>query len=310
VTYDHTEPTSTITSPSSGYITNTTPEIIGYTEDTYSVDYVVLSYTTYNEGQCGTEWTELATLTNENKETLRYDWSYNDWSLEDGIYCIKAQGTDLAENTEETAVIENITYDKTAPQITLLEIIITGLLSVTAEDITSGTKKIEVRIGEDGEWLDYEEGMNLNDLVNNEPGTYKIYVRVTDNAGNVIEDHRFFTIPSPPPTTAKDVLGAIITPQPVQASEPQDTILGQSTGTGGYVYAQTTDGEEETEEEEETDDTEVEEEKDVKGTEDENDVEEEQEGRPWWVYPLIILPLLLLFIILWKRRKEDEEPQY
>jgi hypothetical protein len=152
--------------------------------------------------------------------------------------------------------------------------------------------------------------MSLRDLVNNEPGTYKIYVRLIDAAGNTTTPHyTFFTIPAPTPTTAEEVLGAIIapfTPQPTQAA-----------GTGGYLYAQTTT-EEETEEEEEADDTEVEdtedvedeEEKDVKGTEDENDVEEEQEGRPWWIYPLIILPLLLLFIILWKRRKEDEEPQY
>ena len=87
-------------------------------------------------------------------------------------------------------------------------------------------------------------------------------------------------------------------------------------GTGGYLYAQTTNGEEETEEEiddTEVEDTEdVEEDKDVKGTEDENGEQEPTEEQPtkWWVYPLVILPVLAIFLILWKRRKEDNEPQF
>jgi hypothetical protein len=312
ITVDETDPASTITSPSDGHITNETPVIEGETTDNFSVDYVVLSYATYNPDTdlCGDTWTQLATLDNPGNSSP-FNWVYDeeDWGLEDGIYCIKAQGTDLAGNTEQSAILKNLVYDKTPPTIKLIDII-TDLLLVDAEDNLSGTKEIQIRIGEDGKWQIYEEGMSLRDLVNNEPGTYKIYVRLIDAAGNTTTPHyTFFTIPAPTPTTAEEVLGAIIapfTPQPTQAA-----------GTGGYLYAQTTT-EEETEEEEEADDTEVEdtedvedeEEKDVKGTEDENDVEEEQEGRPWWIYPLIILPLLLLFIILWKRRKEDEEPQY
>jgi len=294
--------------------TNETPEIVGNTEDTYSVDQVVLSYTTYDEGQCGTEWTELITLEN-TEEDLPFDWSYDGWNLEDGNYCIKAQGTDLAENEENTAIVENVIYDTTAPTISLMDII-TGLLSVTSEDILSGKASVEVKIDGVTDWEPYTEEMNLNDLVNNEPGTYTVYVKVTDNAGNVTEDSTFFTIPSPTPTTVEEVLGAVASPKPAQASGTQDPVYAQATGTGGPIYTQSAETETDLEidipEDEDTGGEERETE--VKGTEDDSDEEvlgeEDQEGRPWWIYPLIILPLLLLFIILWKRRKEDEQPQY
>ena len=303
---DSVAPTSTITTPSSGYITNEEPEIIGYTEDTYSVDKVVLSYTDYDTDtqQCGTDWTELTTITNNDKELLPFDWSYSEWNLEDGAYCIKAQGTDLAGNEENTAIIENVIYDTTPPQITLLDLVLGVLRDVDANDPLSGIAKIEVST-DNLTWQDYTSDLDLNDLVGNQPGTYTIYIRVTDKAGNITTETVTFTIPSPTPTTtptAGDILGVTspLNPTPVQASY----------GIGGYTLAQTdeqdTEQEEITEEEIVTQDNNPE----VKGEEDNEEQDGEEGETKWWIYPLVILPILAIFLILWKRRKEDNEPQF
>jgi hypothetical protein len=105
---------------------------------------------------------------------------------------------------------------------------------------------------------------------------------------------------------------------PTTGPTPTPPLTQSSLGTGGYLYAQTTEGEGESEPETENDVEDTEEDKEEEQeTEDEDgevkaaeDEPEEETGRPWWIYPLIILPLLLLFIILWKRRKEEEEEQY
>lgn len=307
VVVDNTPPETTITTPSSGYITNEEPEIIGYTEDGYSVDKVVLSYTDYNTdtSQCGDTWTELTTINNPDKETLPFDWSYDEWTLEDGAYCIKAQGTDLAGNEEHTAIIENVIYDTTPPKITLLDLVL-GILNVTADDLLSGQDKIEVSPG-NGIWELYAPDMDLNDLVGNQPGTYTIYVRVTDKAGNTTVQSTSFTIPSPTPTTTQtggEILGVTspLNPTPVEAF-----------GTGGYTIAQT-EGENKEEEEAQKEEKGTEDNPGVKGEEDTEAVNTEEEiegeGIKWWVYPLVILPILAIFLILWKRRKEENEPQF
>ena len=315
-------PTSIITTPSSGYITNEEPEIIGYTEDIYSVDKVVLSYTNYDTAtsQCGTEWIELTTIDNPDKETDidPFDWSYNEWNLEDGIYCIKAQATDLAGNEEQTAVVENVTYDTTPPE----KVIITAdqmlgiLKDVTASDSLSGVQKIEIS-ADNIKWVEYILGtdVDLNDLVGNQPGTHTIYIRVTDNAGNTKTETVIFTIPSPAPTTTEtgeDVLG-LATEDKDESSSKLTPV--QALGTGGYLPLSQTDlldtEEQQTPEEETiTEDTTA-----VKGEEDNNkepikeDVTPEENTTKWWIYPLVILPLLAIFLILWKRRKEDNQPQ-
>ena len=220
VTYDKTAPRSTITSPSSGYITKETPEIIGNTTDGYSVDKVVLSYTDYNMEtlQCGETWTELKTIENQNKEIVPFDWSYNEWTLGDGFYCIKVSATDIAGNIEQDTYISSLTYDSTAPSITVFNIV-SDILNISANDLLSGTDKVEVKIN-DGEWISYTTDMNLNTILNNTPGTYTIYVKVTDKAGNTTEGSTTYTIPQPAPaqapaqtpaTTGGAVLGATTT---------------------------------------------------------------------------------------------------
>jgi len=218
VTYDKTAPRSIITSLSSGYITKETPEIIGNTTDGYSVDKVVLSYTDYNMEtlQCGETWTELKTIENQNNEIVPFDWSYNEWTLGDGFYCIKVSATDIAGNIEQDTYISSLTYDSTPPSITVFNID-SGTLNISANDLLSGTDKIQVSTGNEV-WKDYTPGMNINDLIGTQPGTYTIYVKVTDKAGNTTEDSMEYTIPQPAPaptqipaTTGGAVLGATTT---------------------------------------------------------------------------------------------------
>jgi hypothetical protein len=163
-------------------------------------------------------------------------------------------------------------------------------------------------------WVEYTPDMNLNDLVGNQPGTYTIHIRVTDKAGNTTIESTTFTIPSPAPTTTdtgEDILGAKdespLKPPPVKAYNPPP-------GTGGYLLSQTDllDTEEQQTPEEETiteDNTAVKGEEDNNGEPINQEQTAEEKTTKWWIYPLVILPLLAIFLILWKRRKEDNQPQ-
>ena len=302
-------PISTITSLSDGFITNQQMKIEGTTTDDHSVLQVALSYTRYNTETelCEKEWIEIERI--ENTEVkLPFNWSRDAWSPEDGIYCIKAQGTDLAGNIENTSIIKNIIYDTEKPEISLVNLINGVLGEITADGGLSGLESIKVKVGY-GEWEDYKEGMNLNDMANRTPGTYTVYIKVTDKAGNESETQRTFIIPAPFSDTLGEVLGAFtepFTPQPVQAQT--------KTSATTQLLAQSTQEEELPEKEEVEVETEVQEEtediqpKEVK-SEDEEEEEEKKGGIKWWVYILILLPLLFFFFILYKRRKEEEEKQ-
>ncbi|NLB11940.1 hypothetical protein GX830_00995, partial [Candidatus Dojkabacteria bacterium] len=115
---DNTSPSSTITSPSNEFITNQKMNIKGNTSDNHFVNKVTISYTNWSskEEDCNYEnWKELVVL--ENTEVkLPFNWARDAWSPEDGIYCIKAQGTDLAGNIENTSIIKNIIYDTEKPE--------------------------------------------------------------------------------------------------------------------------------------------------------------------------------------------------
>lgn len=264
----------------------------------------VITLGTYNS----TDWTnqDIVVTASTNEGTLN---TTSHTFTENGSFDFIA--TDKAGNiTTETVIITNI--DKTPPTISP-NISNDGVLTVTSSDTLSGIKSVEVQIN-NGEWETYTSEMNLYELVSNVPGTYTVSVKVTDNAGNVQEANDSFIIPSPTPATTdtgEDILGtkdkSPLKPTPVTASNPP-------LGTGGYTLAQTdeqdTDEEEITEEETTTQDA-----PEVKGEEDneeQNGEEEPTEEQPtkWWVYPLVILPVLAIFLILWKRRKEDNEPQF
>ena len=64
------------------------------------------------------------------------------------------------------------------------------------------TKSIEFKI-DDGDFKEYSEDLNLKDLVENIPGKYIVYVRVSDVAGNENVQKSEFEIEE-----SGDVLGA------------------------------------------------------------------------------------------------------
>jgi len=181
---------------------NESPESGPYTI-TYDSTPPVITLDTYN-----TDWTnqDITVNASTNEGTLNSD---SHTFTENGSFDFIA--TDRAGNsTTKTVTITNI--DKTNPTVDSISIS-NGLLTVTSTDTHSGVKSVEVKI-DDGEWISYTTDMNLNTILNNTPGTYTIYVKVTDKAGNPTEDSMEYTIPqpAPAPTTAQEaVLGATTT---------------------------------------------------------------------------------------------------
>ncbi|HQI92647.1 MAG TPA: SdrD B-like domain-containing protein [Candidatus Dojkabacteria bacterium] len=143
---------------------------------------------------------------------------------------------DTLGNEEKSPSLYAVTYDTTPPQITLLDLVLGVLKNVTASD-SSGVEKIEVS-KDKITWEDYTSEMDLNDLVGNQPGTYTIYVRVTDKAGNQTVSPVTFTIPQPATTPGGQTLGA----------RTQRTVLA-TTSTLTEETTETTTEEEITEEE-------------------------------------------------------------
>ncbi len=189
ITVDNQAPISTITSPADGYATNETIQIAGYTEDAFSVDYVILSSAIYAEGECGT-FSEFA---RETSLTTPYNWTHP-WTPTEGAYCIKAQGVDLAGNVETTYIVKGVVYDTTKPVATFS--IKNTTLNLTKEDSLSGIENTQVKVV-GGNYVDYTPGMDLKTLVNNVPGTYIIIIKVVDRAGNEYLGTGSFTIQAP-----------------------------------------------------------------------------------------------------------------
>jgi fibronectin type 3 domain-containing protein len=331
LTIDSETPTTSITSPTNSHISKAPLNISGYSTDNYTLDTVSIYYTTYDTETeiCNEEWLQLTTKEILDKETEPFNWSHYEYSLEDGTYCLKAQSKDLAENTEDlelAPLVANIMYDTTRPVIGAINISENRILeSISTSDNLSGIKNTEMRIGALTQWTTYVPGEALDPLVNNEPGTYTLYIRATDNAGNEEVKSTNFTIPEPP------------APQ-----EPDEPVLGAntSTTTNNTETETKTNTEENTEEPppiqkpEEENTNEVPEENEILEMDNDpmlmeqtdmntnnypldytsGDVKgestEDKDNSMLWISLVIIIPLLIIFIALLTRKDEEKEQTF
>jgi hypothetical protein len=190
VTVDNTAPITTLEDISYTY-TNQPILIEGRSEDALSdINYVDLLYSEAGQNN----WQPLARLDNSNDNTL-FVWNYS-WKPDDeGTYDIKAEAMDIVGNQENSPEIYAVTYDTTPPSITLFDVI-SNLLSINSEDNLSEPNTVEVKVDNE-EWQTYTSNINMTDLVGNEPGTYTIYIRVTDQAKNISEGSITYIIPEP-----------------------------------------------------------------------------------------------------------------
>ena len=113
---DGAAPVSTIDSPEEGLITNESIEISGNSSDGTG-DTVLYVKLFYRASDSEDEWTEIPDSQRDNEnEDEPYEWSFT-WTPEaDGIYDIKAEATDDAQNSEESPTVTGIVYDTTTPE--------------------------------------------------------------------------------------------------------------------------------------------------------------------------------------------------
>lgn len=119
VIIDTLAPESSIASPSADQVFSSELIIVGNTTDVNGVSFVDLSYTDYTveTDTCGETYTSIDTITADG--STDYDWSLPWTPPAEGRYCIKAAGTDVAGNVEHSAIVKNVIFDKTIPEITL-----------------------------------------------------------------------------------------------------------------------------------------------------------------------------------------------
>jgi len=123
-TVDTQAPVSSFSSPVDGSFWNTSIDIQGSSTDVpdTTVDYVRLFYRESVEEDEDFVWIEIDTVENTEGDEP-FNWNYS-WEPADGegIYDIMAEATDTAGNTEESPVVEEVTYDVTEPSVTDISI--------------------------------------------------------------------------------------------------------------------------------------------------------------------------------------------
>ena len=202
VTVDNTKPNSVIEDPSSPDYFNEPIMISGQTTDFIGVDEVTLSYTTYDPDTdtCGTIYTSIETIDNV-LDNSPFNWSLSiPWTPPDeGNYCIKASGKDLVGNIEDSAIVKNVVYDITNPEIAWTkpakDTIISGttvILSVATDNL-SGVDSVTYYYQRDGEVgykiiiktsSPYEASWDTTGLALD---NYNLKAVATDKAGNSVE---------------------------------------------------------------------------------------------------------------------------
>jgi hypothetical protein len=243
--------------------------------------------------------------------------------LPEGTYEISYYATDKAGNASTTQTF-TVTIQNNAPTITIdqadIEVTAGSSAITLTTTVTSGNSPFTYLWTEDCTGTDAQTTFDPTTA-----GEYTCTVTVTDADGDTSTDSVDITVGAVEEnentgevlgvTTGDGSTGGLSDGTAPSSKQPPTKTYIPASGTGGYLYSQTdlldTDEQQTPEEETTTQDNTA-----VKGEEDNNEQPTNQEQTPeeettkWWIYPLVILPLLAIFLILWKRRKEDNQPQF
>ncbi|NCN87805.1 MAG: hypothetical protein GW941_02825, partial [Candidatus Pacebacteria bacterium] len=133
VTLDQVAPVTTLTSPADEFTSNGGIQIQGSSTDSNKVSEVNLYYSEADQDN----WQLITKLTNSgNDEPFSFDHTWT--PSEEGIYDIKAAGTDTAGNVEHSAYAYGIVYDVSAPVIPTWGTVYKGHGVVAENEISCG----------------------------------------------------------------------------------------------------------------------------------------------------------------------------
>lgn len=119
IVVDSVAPVSVISSPNEDSDFEDAITISGTTTDLNGVASTTLAYAVFHPGEgdaagyCDESYTNITTLDNASHSTS-FEWSTVWTPADDGAYCIKAHGLDLAGNAEASPKVANVRYKKPA----------------------------------------------------------------------------------------------------------------------------------------------------------------------------------------------------
>ncbi len=176
---DSTPPQSTFTSPQDGSFWGT--DGVSINGSSTDVPDTTVDYVTFWASLTGEEdWFQIDEIENEDEDEPFY-WSFTWFPDEEGTYDILAEATDTAGNVENSPVVEEVTYDVTAPtsHITYPEENQRYIEDVWAEEIrgtasdspSSGVATVLVSIQRDSDGLywdgeDWSTGEDDSEILN------------------------------------------------------------------------------------------------------------------------------------------------
>jgi len=193
ITYDSIAPVSTITTPIDSSYFNKSININGNTTDLNGVASVNLSSAPYVNGVCSDTYSPITTITGDSSKS--FSWSYGWTPTTEGNYCLKAAGTDVAGNAEHSAIVKNIVFDKTLPQVSIS-------LNPTVGDASNGWYKTQpeatLTITDDNyQKIDYQWDSQIGTWITSTSttlstkpsteGVHVLYYQAWDKAGNKTE---------------------------------------------------------------------------------------------------------------------------
>jgi len=206
INVDNTPPTTTFTENLSGRYFNSPITIEGQTTDATGVDFVDLYYRETGT----TTWNHIYTVDNTS-DNSPFDWSYIWTPSAEGTYDIKAEGTDVLGNKEQSPMMKDIVYDITIPEITLTTnptdpdgsndwFKTKPTITLTATD-SFDIDRVEYQWGSDtGSWTTYTSPFKPDS-----EGKLVLYYRSIDKAGNESVGVKNIKVDTDNPSSVSDV---------------------------------------------------------------------------------------------------------